>query len=463
MKFLLKFLKIILILYVIILFEGLCYRFVEKYAEYRLKLAWGQIDQKGEITSVLPLDHFEKNPSNHEGPEGLKVRIIEEVNYGKSILSFGRPLLDIFEDFNQIQSDPLQDFTIRNIKNNVCQIDGVIFPFLKRTATSFDVDQKLARREGDILDYANAMLVFLYDIDDLKDAEMREVEKLFSFLLSRGIACAAVPFSDSNNFSAQIDLLKSDYPLISNNLILWGFEKTTTILANLIADHHDLASMLILHNPDKEKVDNYQFASGCWTAVILSNEKVGEYTPSSKRNIFNLLDKSRNSEFSYQKKLGGLLYITEEDDMFFPKSLLTHIVKCMDFYTVTKIGFKSDTVTTTNNQAENNHTDSLTEASSKYSILEESNYENSFSSKISLDEESDEDFMCKTVNTYRQLHSEDQSLDQLSNAQIVYELGKAFEQMGDSYMNEVRQDDPIFFKLYNSLKDNSINQSLLPD
>ena len=37
----------------------------------------------------------------------------------------------------------------------------------------------------------------------------------------------------------------------------------------------------------------------------------------------------------------------------------------MDFYTVTKIGFKSDTVTTTNNHAENNHTDSLTEASSK--------------------------------------------------------------------------------------------------
>lgn len=462
MKFLFKFLKIILILYVIILFEGLCYRFVEKYAEYRLKLAWGQIDQKGEITSVLPLDHFEKNPSNHEGPEGLKVRIREEVNYGKSILSFGRPLLDIFEDFNQIQSDPLQDFTIRNIKNDVCQIDGVIFPFLRRTATSFDVDQKLARREGDILDYANAMLVLLYDIDDLKDAEMREVEKLFSFLLSRGIACAAVPFSDSNNFSAQIDLLKSDYPLIANNLILWGFEKTTTILANLIADHHDLASMLILQNPDKEKVDNYQFASGCWTAVILSNEKVEEYTPSSKRNFLNLLDKSRNSEFSYQKKLGGLLYITEEDDMFFPKSLLTQIVKCMDFHTVTKIGLESDTVTTANNHGENNHTDSLTEASSKYSILEESNYENSFSSKTSLDEESDEDFMCKTVNTYRQLHSEDQSLDQLSNAQIVYELGKAFEQMGDSYMNEVRQDDPIFFKLYNSLKDNSIKSESTP-
>ena len=70
--------------------------------------------------------------------------------------------------------------------------------------------------------------------------------------------------------------------------------------------------------------------------------------------------------------------------------------------------------------------------------------------------------MCKTVNTYRQLHSEDQSLDQLSNAQIVYELGKAFEQMGDSYLNEVRRDDPIFFKLYNSLKENSVKSVSTP-
>ena len=148
--------------------------------------------------------------------------------------------------------------------------------------------------------------------------------------------------------------------------------------------------------------------------------------------------------------------------MFFPKSLLTQIVKCMDFYTATNIGFKSDTVTTTNNHAENNHTDSLTEASSKYLILEENNYENSFSSKISLDEERDENFMCKTVNTYRQLHSKDQSIDQLTNAQIVYELGKAFEQMGDSYMDELRQDDPIFFKLYNSLKENSVKSVSTP-
>ena len=118
------------------------YRFVEKYAEYQAKTCMGSIDQKGEITFVLPLDHFEKNPANHEGRKLFNL-IMEEVNYGKNIRRFWSPPIRAFEDFNQIQSDPLQDFTIRNIKNMFVK-SMANFSILKKNKIwkAFDPDQR---------------------------------------------------------------------------------------------------------------------------------------------------------------------------------------------------------------------------------------------------------------------------------------------------------------------------------
>ena len=83
----------------------------------------------------------------------------------------------------------------------------------------------MARREGDVLEFAKAMLIFAYRTEDVQQNDLVDLKYLFSFLLQRGIACVSVPYSSSENLTAQIDLLKNEYALISNSLILWGFKK----------------------------------------------------------------------------------------------------------------------------------------------------------------------------------------------------------------------------------------------
>ena len=93
--------KFILCIYLIILFEGLCFRFVESYADFRLKLAWGEVLEKKKISTLLPFDHFKETPKGVVTLQNTNSRASEENEYAKAILSFGRPLKDRYEQFRQ--------------------------------------------------------------------------------------------------------------------------------------------------------------------------------------------------------------------------------------------------------------------------------------------------------------------------------------------------------------------------
>ena len=70
-----KVLKFSLWVLVIILFEGVCFRFAEDYANFRLQLAWGDLNSSSSQSLSLPLDHFTKKPKGDLSLQNLQSRI----------------------------------------------------------------------------------------------------------------------------------------------------------------------------------------------------------------------------------------------------------------------------------------------------------------------------------------------------------------------------------------------------
>ena len=445
--------KFILCIYLIILFEGLCFRFVESYADFRLRMAWGEVSEKKIIPTLLLFDHFKETPKGVVTLQNTNSRASEENEYTKSILSFGRPLKDRYEQFRLQVKNPLQDYVIRNLENESCRLDGVIFPKLKRSSTLEDVNNRVARREGDILEFARAMLIFAYRTEDVQQKDLFDLKYLFSFLLERGIACVSVPYSSSENLIAQIDLLKNEYALISNNLILWGLKNVTMDIVNAVNVPNDLFSMIILQYPEEISFRNLSSINSAWLTCVFSKNSMQNFSADSFISLFEMINSARNSEYTYQRKMGGVLQIHDDGETMVPIDLLTLILKCVEFNEA--INFKK--------KSKSNFADlfnsTKSEKSEDKALVKKSvvSFENSFSPKKLSAEEQEYD--CETVRTYRSIHKDDQLLRDLTNAQIILELGKAFEQRGQESMSQITQQDPQFTEFYRLLKDQ--NQSII--
>ena len=135
----------------------------------------------------------------------------------------------------------------------------------------------------------------------------------------------------------------------------------------------------------------------------------------------------------------------------FPMDLLTLLLKCVEFNEAidskTKRRSKLDEI------SNSTKSDKVGDRA-----LEEKNavsFENSFSPKTLSAE--DQEYDCETVRMYRRIHKDDQLLQGLTNAQIILELGKAFEQKGPESLLEITEQDPQFTEFYKLLKDQ--NQS----
>ena len=122
----------------------------------------------------------------------------------------------------------------------------LFFQSLKRSSTS-EMSTIESQEEGDILEFARAMLIFAYRTEDVQQKDLVDLKYLFSFLLERGIACVSVPYSSSENLIAQIDLLKNRH-MISNNPHSQGLKNVTMDIINTVNVPNDLFSMIILQN-----------------------------------------------------------------------------------------------------------------------------------------------------------------------------------------------------------------------
>ncbi len=456
-----KVLKFSLWVLVIILFEGVCFRFAEDYANFRLQLAWGDLNSSSSQSLSLPLDHFTKKPKGDLSLQNLQSRILEENEYSKSILSFGRPVRDHFLTFKQNAVNPLEKFDYRNLENNESYVGDVIFPGLKRVATESDVGNNFARRRGDTLEYARAILVYLHDTENgLSKNETKNLETTFSFLLERGIACVSIPFSSAKELERQILFLKSDYPLISKTVMVCGRKKSANHIMKILEKNDDLISLAILQDPSENNLLNSSRQS-TWIFGLLTGPTIVDVSKGATFQMLKMVESARISNYLYQSKIGGVLRVVDPDDEdIIPAVTLPHILKCVEFYGALKIQkekvLKLSVLVNDLNETE---LKTLSVLSNPESFLETELDKNV--SKTTLFQNSfietpiqtmNAEFDCEIVRLYRQEHKDDPELSTLSNRQIVLELGKKIEKMGDQYMDDFKSTDPKFYEFYQTLK-----------
>ena len=121
------FLSFLLALLLLVVFEGACFRLVEKYAELRHRVAWG-VPGEGSyhpILKVFPLGHFSEPPSLTLVPgQSASEMVSKESAYAESVMSFARPLRDRYEDYSENEFEPLANFEIRDFG----PITGIVLP-----------------------------------------------------------------------------------------------------------------------------------------------------------------------------------------------------------------------------------------------------------------------------------------------------------------------------------------------
>ena len=65
----------------------------------------------------------------------------------------------------------------------------------------------------------------------------------------------------------------------------------------------------------------------------------------------------------------------------------------------------------------------------------------------------DNNFDCEVVREYRQLHSDNPEITDISNRDIVLTLGAGFEEMGEGVLLQMADRDPLFYRFYLSLRE----------
>ena len=100
MKRLITGLRVIFVLVIVFLLEGLSYRFTENYSNLKLTFFWGKIDAGiGENPSwSLPFDGLSAKAPNSEIKNENTIQLLsEEFVYESSVTKFGRPIRDKYK------------------------------------------------------------------------------------------------------------------------------------------------------------------------------------------------------------------------------------------------------------------------------------------------------------------------------------------------------------------------------
>ena len=116
--------------------------------------------------------------------------------------------------------EPLANFEIRDFG----PITGIVLPGLKRPATLEEVNQKMARRVGDELEYSKGILIRIISSMEAVDyeTEFKNLESTFGFVLKKGIACLILPAQDADDVLEKIDYLQTQHRLLAQNVFVWA-------------------------------------------------------------------------------------------------------------------------------------------------------------------------------------------------------------------------------------------------
>ena len=238
-------------LFCIYILESACFRLVDVYANWRLHLAWGEPSRPKDNSFLdkLPLDHFAQLPTDFTRPDHLGYWVGDENKYTTKVMSFTRPLRDIYEDYILNTFEPLSNFEIRDYEG----IQGAVLPNLKKLASIEDVKQRKARRVGDGLEFAKGVFIKII-VDDGADSyrtEFAELEASFGFLLEKGFACIVLPVSSGEDLIHKVSNFKQEESLLAQNLFAWAEGLAANFLMESCRMKPDLWKAVMLKDPEE--------------------------------------------------------------------------------------------------------------------------------------------------------------------------------------------------------------------
>jgi len=458
-KFLLVFILGVFILYVL---EGACFRLVEKYADNRLIIAWGY-SGTGTFNSVLkhlPVDHFKKRPEDE--PIAANLSSLEKVKaegeYAGAVMSFARPMRDRYEEYVKSKPEPPSKTKIRDYGDGLV----LVLPGLKKQATLEDVNNKEARRVGDELEYSKGMLVRVLASTKPEEYEneFAELESTFGFLLENGIACLVLPVSSGEEILDKITYLQAEHKLLTQNIFAWGDQKAAGYLLEACRKSPEKFKGLYMGDPiGTPRSPNVTGLP--WLTVRISPPKEGSVLNKEEeetiKNALSWVRAGRKINSVYPSRLGGLLHVEDAPKAgHMPSFFVACLLQCSRY--IERVGGKWPVPQPLSAE---DSLEGITIAPDSPSVKEEKPFDleriEKTIQKLSKEEEEtvklvDATFDCEIVKGYRQLHSDNPNLKQVSNRDLVLMLGTEFEKMGVEVLDQVKERDPLFYRFYLSLR-----------
>tara|TARA_B100001248_G_C27397936_1_gene467145 strand:- start:666 stop:2039 length:1374 start_codon:yes stop_codon:yes gene_type:complete len=457
MKIFRIFLRVIFVTIMILLFEGLCFRFAEDYANFKVKLFWGEINTiKGqELGWSLPFDGLDSEPPvSPINTESHSVRLAEEYDYVSEVTKFGRPIRDKYSDYCNEVKDPLKNYDIRNFNN----VSGLIFPKLVRQATEEDIQKNFARRVGDTLEYSRAIFIYVVTDEVSYLENLDSTQKTFGFLLNENIACMKVSISSTEDLKQKISFLRNEAPLQSESLILWGSDQAASNILELVCEEPGLVSLAVVKDP----IDVNYTPSGkdeTWVYSFLTDTFLKDTKTNSLHNLIKITEHARESNFLFGAKLGGLIRkIDETIEGNLPAEVIPCLLSCVEFASIKsrqdldepdriiqEVNSSQELSTVETSNISVNPTQDIPVVTLKATLPEPADFLNEGNA-------SQASFDCEILNAYKSVHQDDPNLSALTDREIILQLGKQFEEMGYEMMESISIQDPVFMRYYQSLK-----------
>ena len=429
------------------LIEGACFRLIDRYATWRLSLAWGKPNrpQENKLLRKLPLDHFYECPTNESKPSHLGYWLEKEYNYSKKIFSFSRPLQDNYKDFIINKVDPLNGVKI----SDYGEINGLILPNLKKYATEADVSNSLARRVGDPIETAKAIFIKVIEQNDadLKENESKILESNFAYLAKKGFACTVLPVFSAEDLVDKVSRFKNAEPELAKYLFAWGAGKAATFLMKSCELQNGLWNGIILTEPVEFTPVSSEVKNLPWVFFDVGEEI--KFEEQKLSIIYKWIETIRLSKNIYENRLSGLIKNEKSDSSFIgmPSIFASYIIYAQKFMTE----IIHDKIGLTHLGSFEKNQPSVNSTSFDYQDMK------SEMVKILGSDEIDKPsikpkYDCEIVREYREMNSKNSDLDKVSNRDIILKLGLKFEEMDKSVLEQVKLKDPLFYRYYNSLR-----------
>ena len=443
----------IIVLYVL---EGACFRLVEKYAEYRLKVAWGTpgTGTYHSILKLFPLDHFEEPPAEplDSGQSPHDFAMVEG-DYSATVMSFARPMRDRYEEYVKSKLDPLSNFDIRDYGEG-----ALVLPRLKRPATLEDVNREIqgVRRVGDDLEYSEGMLVRILSSTKKEDydTEFAKLEPTFDFLLENGIACVILPAVSKDQIIQNISDLQTKHELLAENIFAWGDQEAAGYLLEACRESPEKFKGIFVTDPIGVPLPP-KMVGLPWLTVQISEKAYSK--EADLKNILHWIRLCRMADSLYPSRLGGLLHVEDSPPSGrMPSFFVPCLIQCSRY--IKHAGDKWPTPKPFSEELASggmSETD-FSEETEEQKPFDLNKVEQTILELSKEEEETvklvDATFDCEIVRGYRQLHSNNPNLSKVSNRDLVMMLGTKFEKMGGEVLMQVRERDPHFYRFYLSLK-----------